>query len=289
MKKWRLIIDVGSCQDCNNCLMACKDEHMDNNWPGYTLPQPRHGHRWIDVARSARGQFPLIDVAYVPRMCMHCDDAPCVKASSGAVYKREDGIVLIDPEKAKGRRDLVDACPYGRVGWNEAENVPQKCTFCAHLIDAGWKQTRCSQACPTGALHVEFVTDAQFAGIVKKDGLEPLHPEYGTRPRVYYKNLYRYSKCFIAGSVAAEKAGVVDCVSGAKSRLMQSGKRVGETITDAYGDFRFDNLEPGTSDYIVEVESPGRDKKTIAVDVLSTSKNLGTIWLSQVSAETEAH
>lgn len=288
MKKWRLIVDVASCQDCNNCLMACKDEHLDNTWPGYTLSQPRHGHRWIDVARSARGQFPLVDVAYVPRMCMHCDDAPCVKASSGAVYKRQDGIVLIDPKEAKGRRDLVDACPFGRIGWNEAEDVPQKCTFCAHLLDDGWKQPRCAQACPTGALRTEYVEDSQFARIVKKEGLEPLNPEYGTRPRVYYKNLYRYTKCFIAGSVAVEKAGVADCVAGATVRLLQGGKRIGESVTDAYGDFRFDHLEADTCDYVVEVESPGRSRKSIAVDVLSTSKNLGNIWLSQTSAETAA-
>ena len=112
MKSWRMIIDIDRCLDCNNCTLACKDEHVDNSWPGYAIGQPRHGQRWIDVERTERGQFPLIDVAYRPVLCMHCEDAPCVTASGGAIKRREDGIVLIDPVKSKGRLDLVESCPY---------------------------------------------------------------------------------------------------------------------------------------------------------------------------------
>ncbi len=100
---WQLIIDVEKCEDCNNCFLACKDEHVDNEWPGYSLPQPLHGHRWMNIMRKERGQFPMIDVAYLPIPCMHCDRAPCIEAAKGgAVYKRDDGIVIIDPEKARG-------------------------------------------------------------------------------------------------------------------------------------------------------------------------------------------
>jgi Fe-S-cluster-containing dehydrogenase component len=61
----------------------------------------------------------MIDIAYVPTMCNHCDDAPCMKADkSGAIKKRADGIVIIDPIKAKGHKELVDACPYGHIWWN---------------------------------------------------------------------------------------------------------------------------------------------------------------------------
>ena len=155
MTKWNLIIDVEKCEDCNNCFLACKDEHVDNEWPGYTGSQPLHGHRWINILRKERGQYPLIDVAYLPVPCMHCDNAPCIKAAKeGALYKREDGIVLIDPDKAKGRKDILKACPYEAIWWNDEKNVPQKCTLCAHLLDEGWTEPRCVQACPTGALEI---------------------------------------------------------------------------------------------------------------------------------------
>ncbi len=107
-------------------------------FPGYTQAQPRHDHRWIDVKRCERGQYPLIDVAYRPTPCMH--------AANGAITLRDDGIVLIDPEKAKGQKHLVQSCPYGAIYWNEEKEVPQKCTMCAHLLDDDWKQPRCAQA-----------------------------------------------------------------------------------------------------------------------------------------------
>lgn len=275
MKQWHLIIDVAQCEDCNNCTLACKDEHVENDWPGYSKPQPRHGQRWMDVLRHERGQFPLIDVAYRPTTCMQCQDAPCAKASS-AVTKRPDGIVLIDPVKAIGQKDLVKACPYNAIWWNDALNVPQKCTFCAHLIDDGWTKPRCVQSCPTGALQVKFVEEPEMARIVETEGLEVLYPELKTRPRVYYKNLYRYSKCFIAGSVAVNHDGVVDCGFGAKLTLHQAQNKVAETTTDKFGDFRFDRLDKNSVDYSVEVEFSAQ-KQTIPVAELKTSLNLGTI------------
>ncbi|MFH1124062.1 MAG: 4Fe-4S dicluster domain-containing protein, partial [Pseudomonadota bacterium] len=112
MKKWNLIIDVEKCEDCNNCFLSCKDEHVENDFPGYSAAQPRHGHRWVNILRKERGQYPLIDVAYLPIPCMHCDSPPCMeKDRKGAVLKRDDGIVLIDPVKGKGQAALVGACP----------------------------------------------------------------------------------------------------------------------------------------------------------------------------------
>src|SRR6195952_163419 len=111
MKKWNMIIDVAECTNCNLCTLATMDEYVGNEWPGYSKPMPRHGHRWIDILQKERGQIPMIDIAYVPTMCNHCDDAPCIAKAGGAINKRPDGIVLIDPDKAKGRKDLVDACP----------------------------------------------------------------------------------------------------------------------------------------------------------------------------------
>ncbi len=279
MQKWNLIIDVAECTNCNLCTLATMDEYVGNDFPGYAAPMPRHGHRWINILQKERGQAPMIDIAYVPTMCNHCDDAPCIKAAKdGAIAKRADGIVIIDPVKAKGQKQLVDACPYGHIWWNEELGLPQAWPFEAHLIDQGWQQTRGQQSCPTGAMKALKLEDAEMDHIAREQGLETMKPELGTRPRVYYRNLWRYAKCFIGGSVAAERDGVIDCIEGARVRLLKGGATVAETASDNYGDFKFDRLDENSGDYTVEIEAPGRAKKTVAA-MLGASVNLGEIRL----------
>jgi Fe-S-cluster-containing dehydrogenase component len=278
MKKWNMIIDVAECTNCNLCTLAAMDEYIGNDWPGYSAPMPKHGHKWIDILQKERGQVPMVDIAYVPTMCNHCDDAPCVAKGGGAVKKRDDGIILIDPEKAKGRKDLVDACPYGHIWWNEERQVPQAWTFDAHLLDQGWDKTRGHQSCPTGAMISVKVEDDEMQRRARDEQLEVMRPELGTKPRVYYRNLWRYSTCFIGGSVASEINGVVDCVEGASIRLLRGGACVGETTSDNYGDFKFDRLEEGSGRYMVEIAAQDRPTKTIDVD-LGVSVSLGEIRL----------
>ncbi len=280
MKKWNMIIDVAECTNCNNCTLATMDEYVDNAWPGYAAPMPRHGHRWIDILQKERGQAPMIDIAYVPTMCNHCDDAPCLKAArDGAVTKREDGIVLIDPVKAKGQKQLVDACPYGHIWWNEAANLPQAWPFDAHLLDQGWHQTRGQQSCPTGAMRAVKLEDEEMARLVREEELETMRPELGTRPRVWYRNLWRYTTCFIGGSVATKADSVVDCVEGARVRLVKNGSVVAETASDNYGDFKFDRLKEGSGAYAIEIEAPGRQTKTVEAELGGESLNLGEILI----------
>lgn len=271
MKEWNLVIDVGKCEDCNNCFLACKDEFVDNDFPPYSSAQPRHGHRWINIMRKERGQFPMVDVAYRPTPCMHCQNAPCIKNSpGGAVYKRDDGIVIIDPEKAKGEKGLVDACPYGAIWWNESLDLPQKCTFCIHLLESGWKEPRCVQACPTGAMRVMYGEPGQIQKLAESENLTCLHPEYGTRPHVYYKNLYRYSRCFIAGSVAYEHEGKTECAEGASVKLNKASERVDETVTDSFGDFKFDNLKEKSGTYHIEILFGDREIKIVEVNLIES-------------------
>jgi Fe-S-cluster-containing dehydrogenase component len=279
MTKWNLIIDVEKCEDCNNCFLACKDEHVDNDWPGYAISQPRHGHRWINIMRKERGQYPIIDVAYLPIPCMHCDVAPCIKAAkAGAVYKRDDGIVIIDPEKAKGQEDIIKACPYDAIWWNEEKRVPQKCTFCAHLLDDGWKEPRCVQACPTGAIRVVRTKTRHMKATVASENLQVLYPQYNTKPRVYYRDLYRFTRCFIGGSVAYEKEGIIDCAEGARVALIKGSEKISEVVTDNFGDFKFDNLAEESGQYALEIVFKDYDKKTLEID-LKASLSLGTTYL----------
>ena len=278
MKKWNMIIDVAECTNCNLCTLAAMDEYVGNEFPGYSEPMPKHGHKWINILQKERGQVPAVDVAYVPTMCNHCDDAPCIAKGKGAAKKRDDGIVLIDPVKAKGRKDLVEACPYGHIWWNEELQVPQAWTFDAHLIDSGWQQTRGQQSCPTGAMRAVCVADNEMAKLAAEQGLEVIKPELGTKPRVYYKNLWRFLKCFIAGSVSGQtNDGTIDCLEGTVVRLLKDGDMVAAAATDNYGDFKFDRLDENSGEYIVEI-STGRSKKTLTVQ-LGVSINLGEIRL----------
>ena len=87
-----------------------------------------------------------------------------------------------------------------------------------------------------------------------------MKPELGTKPRVYYRNLWRYSKCFIGGTLAEEKNGVVDCVEGASVQLVKDGASIAVTTSDNYGDFKFDRLDENSGRYTVQIFSRGRSK-----------------------------
>lgn len=279
MKKWNLIIDVARCENCNNCMLTTRDEHVGNDFPGYAAPQPIHGHNWIKIHRKVRGQDGMVDAAYRPTMCNHCDNAPCIKkAGDGSIYQRPDGIVIIDPVKAKGRRDLVDSCPYEVIFWNEELQLPQKWIFDAHLLDQGWPQPRCQQSCPTGVYWAVCVEDSEMQATIKKHKLEVLSPELNTRPRVYYKNLYRFDKCFIGGSVVADINGALECVSGARVTLKYQDKEVASSQSDTFGDFKFDGLSAASGCYQVEIAHPELGSAWVDAK-LDDSQYLGSIKL----------
>ena len=106
------VIDLSICNGCYCCQIACKDEHVGNDWTPYAKPQPATGQFWIGIKETVRGTVPKVMVSYLPRMCMHCEDAPCMEACKveGAIYKRDDGLVIIDPEKCTGCKLCADAC-----------------------------------------------------------------------------------------------------------------------------------------------------------------------------------
>lgn len=286
MKKWNLIIDVAKCENCNNCMLTTRDEHVGNDFPGYAAPQPVHGHYWIKIHRQVRGEGAMVDAAYRPTTCNHCDNAPCVaKSNDGSVYKRPDGIVIIDPQKAKGRKDIVSSCPYGSIWWNEELQLPQKWIFDAHLLDQGWKRPRCQQSCPTGVYKSLCIEDSEMEEIVKRDKLEVLRPELNTKPRVYYRNLYRFNKCFIGGTAVAEVDGVLDCVANAQVILKQQKRQVASVQTDGFGDFKFDGLEPKSGEYEVEIAHPKLGSADVTVTLVD-SLYIGTIKLGANGGQT---
>ncbi|MBX2849270.1 MAG: hypothetical protein KTR16_13170 [Acidiferrobacterales bacterium] len=267
MSKWNMIIDVERCNNCYNCFIATKDEYVDNEFEGYTAPQPLHGHQWVDMKRAEGGQFPMVEAQFRPEMCNHCDDAPCMKvAENGAITKRDDGIVIIDPVKSKGQKQIVDACPYNAVFWNEELEIPQAWPFDAHLLDNGWEKTKIETVCPTDVFRSVKVSDQEMQRIAKEEGLKTLEPKEGAKPRVYYKNDLVFTSVFVGGSVATQKEGIEECVEGATVRLSQDGKELGHAITDAYGDFKITKLSKGLSKVKLQIDFKDLSQ-TIEADV----------------------
>lgn len=262
------LFDLTKCVGCYACQIGCKDEHCEQAWMPYAEAQPETGQFWMRVDEKERGKRPHVKVAYIPTPCQHCADAPCMKAAeNGAVYRREDGLVIIDPEKAKGQKNIMKACPYGVVYWNELLDIPQKCTGCAHLIDEGDTITvpRCFDNCVHGAISWGEEEDLDL------EGAERLHPEYGTSPQIWYKGL---PKRFIAGRVydPVNKEVVTD------AHVTATGSAgTFEAKTNWIGDFWLRDLPE--DDWTVTIEAGGK-KKTLSASTKEADIGFGDVPLS---------
>ncbi len=266
-----MLIDYAICNGCYNCQIACKDEHCGNDWTPIAKPQPETGHFWHMVTSEERGTVPRVMVTYHHSICQHCEEAPCMPACPNqAIYRRPDGIVIIDPEKCRGSRLCIEACPYDNVMYfNSDLNIAQKCTFCAHLLDQGWTETRCVDACPTGAL--VFGEEEDLREQIEK--AELLKPELPTRPRVYYLNL---PKKWIAGGVYDPVADEV--IEGATITVTNMAGGAEQTVkTDGFGDFRVEGLK--AAEYSLVIEAEGFRRATIASIHTDKDVNLGDIPL----------
>jgi Fe-S-cluster-containing dehydrogenase component len=254
MARYGIVVDVTRCNGCYNCFLACRDEYCGNDYPPYSLAQPMTGQFWMRIIERERGKYPKVKVAYTAVPCMHCDDAPCVSASkNGAVYRRPDGIVIIDPVKAKGQKEILSSCPYRVIYWNEEKDIPQKCTLCAHLLDQGWKEPRCVEACPTGALTFGDLDDpkSEVSKLLASGKTEVLHPEYGLKEKVTYIGL---PKRFVAGTVIFGDTD--ECAENVNVALTGKGEKKQVAKTNNFGDFEFEGL-PENKEYTVKIEHPG--------------------------------
>ena len=103
MARYAMAIDLTRCTGCRACAVACK---VENNTP--------RANFWMITLRYEEGEYPDTKMKFLPRPCMHCDSAPCVKVCPvGARYKRDDGLVATDWKRCIGCRYCMVACPYG--------------------------------------------------------------------------------------------------------------------------------------------------------------------------------
>lgn len=278
MAKYAMAIDLSKCIGCYNCQVACKDEHVYNSFPPIAAEQPAFGHFWMSIEEREQVWNPShIKVTYIPKPCQHCDDAPCVKAASdGAIYKRADGIVIIDPDKAVGQKDLVSSCPYGSIYLNEEKGLPQKCTFCAHLLDDSWQEPRCAQSCPTSCMYFGDVEDpeSRISRFLASTTTESFHPEYGTAPRVHYAAL---PKPHLSGTIRLADSG--ECAADVKVTLTDGAGSSRTTVTDCFGDFDFADSPKGGC--TIAYELSGYAAQTARVDLKDDITFLGEIRLNR--------
>ena len=199
MARLGMIIDLARCVGCDACTIACKTENA-------TPP----GIHYAPVFRKEVGKFPQAKVLFLPTLCMHCVDAPCMKACpTGAISKRaKDGIVLVDQDKCCGSKACIAACPYGALSFYEEENghygkeltapeergfkkytpgTAQKCTFCVHRVDKGLEPA-CVTTCPTHCRIFGDLDDPQseVSQLMRERNSIALRPDAGTNPSVRY-------------------------------------------------------------------------------------------------------
>jgi len=276
--QYGMIVDITRCIGCYVCVIACKDQFVENEYLPYSTAQPDTGHFWIKGTEIVRGKYPKVKASYLFQPCMHCDDPPCVRASSnGAVYKRNDGVVIIDPVKSKDKTKITPSCPYERIYWNDQKAIPQKCTWCAHRLDESLLPA-CVNVCPTQALI--FGEMEELSGIIAERNAEQLYPEWGTSPRVYYIGL---PKTFLAGKVVDDRTGKY--LEGAKVSVtsLDTSKTLVVSV-DNYGDFEFDGLTTGIT-WEVKVEKEGYRQKKLDPIHLKTDLYIGKIRLARIQID----
>ena len=210
---WGMVIDIDKCIGCGNCVRACATEndvpdghfrtwverYHRSDWPmtesgevtanPLIVPEvvsPDGGKEGFPAATDQSGKY-----FFVPKMCNHCADSPCVQVCPvGATFVSPDGVVLVDKNYCLGCRYCIQACPYGCRYLHPGTNTADKCTLCYHRLAQGLT-TACCEACPTGARQlVDFKNPRDpVHEFLRTNKVQVLKPYMATRSKVYYKDL----------------------------------------------------------------------------------------------------
>lgn len=167
--QYAFYLDSTACSGCKACQVACKDKH------GLEV-----GRRWRRVYEVSGGDWVASGEAWIPNVfaynvsvaCNHCQRPICLEVCpAGAIFKRDDGIVLIDPNRCLGCGYCSYACPYDAPQYDKAAGRMTKCTFCYDELEVG-KPPTCVAACPLRVLEFGLVSD--FAARATAD--RTVHP-----------------------------------------------------------------------------------------------------------------
>ncbi len=197
--RYGMVIDLKKCVGCNSCTLACR---MEKGTPPGIL--------FHKVYKYEVGKYPSAKMRFLPTPCMHCKEPDCIKVCpTGATYKRDDGLVMIDDKKCMGCRYCIIACPYDSrrflpkianyYGGNSPtpyEKIKQKnftrgtvvkCDFCAERLASG-RLPACVEVCPAQARYFGDLDDprSEVSILIADYNGATLHEEFGTHPSVYY-------------------------------------------------------------------------------------------------------
>lgn len=180
-KRYAMLIDLRRCIGCQACTVSC---HLENEAP---LGKFRTIVSQYEVDDPVTGDMSTF---FLPRLCNHCDNPPCVPVCPvQATWQQNDGIVVVDSDRCVGCGYCVQACPYDARFINQHTQTADKCTFCAHRLEAGLLPA-CVESCVGGARIIGDLNDP--ASVIlrmideHRDDLKVLQPEKGTRPHVFY-------------------------------------------------------------------------------------------------------
>ncbi|MFD2922794.1 4Fe-4S dicluster domain-containing protein [Halobacillus naozhouensis] len=175
--KYTMLIDLDSCSGCHACSVACKAEHQ------VPIGKNRHTVQYVE-----NGEFPHVTRNFIPTLCQHCTDAPCMEVCAvSAITIKESGAIVIDQEQCIGTSACVDACPYGAIYMDPTSFKAMKCDFCESRVEGG-ELPACAATCPTDAIQFAFEDDPKIQQALEKGKYTRWEPE-STQPRVWYKGL----------------------------------------------------------------------------------------------------
>jgi len=183
-KQLAFYFDASACTGCKACVTACKDRS--------SLPVGVNWRRVYQYEGGEWGTDPNNKDLFVPKnlfvystsvSCMHCQVPACVNVCpTGAMTKRDDGIVMINKDQCIGCRYCQWACPYGAPQFNEDAGVMTKCDFCEDLQTQGLNPV-CVDACVMRALDFGELGELR-AKYGRENAVEPLPPADITYPSV---------------------------------------------------------------------------------------------------------
>lgn len=178
--KYGMVIDLRRCIGCQTCEVACK---MENDVPISVWQS------W--VKKVSKGVYPRVSKAFLPILCNHCENAVCVTVCpTKASFKREDGIVEVDPHKCIGCQYCMAACPYAVRFLHPVFQIVRKCNYCSQRVDNGLEPA-CVDACPVNARIFGDLNDPESEVSILKatHPVQSLKPDAGTEPNVFYIGL----------------------------------------------------------------------------------------------------